>query len=160
MMQQSLLKPVAVATLIAGTLDILGAFFFASRAGVGPVGVLHFVASGPLGDLQNPDAAHAVFGLLVHYGIMTCMVAAYMLAATGLTFLARHPLVAGPSYGLLLWLIMYGIVRPARWPQLSLPTDPVKFADQWFCHLVLVGLPIALVARRYLGARTYRLARA
>lgn len=159
-MQHSLLKPIVVATLIAGTLDILAAFFFAGRAGVGPVGVLHFVASGPLGDLENPGAVQAIIGLLVHYGIMTCMAAAYMLAATRLPFLTRHPLIAGPSYGLLLWLIMYGVVRPARWPQLSLPTDPAKFADQWFCHLILVGLPIALVARRYLGARTYRLARA
>ncbi len=152
-MPQSLLKPIVIATLIAGTLDILAAFFFAGRAGVGPVGVLHFVASGPFGDRPDAGAGFAAAGLAVHYAIMFCMVAAYMIAATRLPLLNRYWVVAGLAYGLLLWLIMYGVVRPARWPQMSLTTDPWKIADQWFCHLILVGLPIAWVARRNLGPR-------
>ena len=150
-----MLKPIIIATAIAGTLDILAAFFFAGQAGIGPVSVLHFVASGPLGDLAAPGVGFAAAGLAVHYAIMACMVAAYMIAASRLPLLLRHPLLAGPGYGLLLWLIMYGVVRPLRWPSMSLPTDPAVFADQWFCHLILVGLPIALVARRYLARPVY-----
>lgn len=153
-----MLKPIVVATAIAGTLDILAAFFFAGQAGIGPVQVLNFVASGPLGDPVAPGTGFAAAGLAVHYAIMTCMAAAYMAAASRLPALLRRPIAAGLGYGLLLWLIMYGVVRPLRWPALSLPTDPATFADQWFCHLVLVGLPIALVARRYL-ARPVFLAR-
>lgn len=153
-----MLKPIVVATAIAGTLDLVAAFFFAGRAGIGPVQVLHFVASGPFGDPVAPGAGFAAAGLGVHYAIMTCMAAGYMTAASRLRGLLRHPVPAGLGYGLLLWLVMYGVIRPLRWPALSLPTDPATFADQWFCHLILVGLPIALVARRYL-ARPVFLAR-
>lgn len=148
-----MLKPIVIATAIAGTLDILAAFFFAGQAGITPVGVLNFVASGPFGDNAAPGPGFAAAGLFVHYAIMTCMVMAYMLIASRTPFLLRHPVVSGLGYGLILWLIMYGVVRPARWPSMSLPTDPAKFADQWFCHLILVGLPIAFVARHYLRRR-------
>lgn len=153
-----MLKPIVIATAIAGTLDIFAAFFFAGQAGIGPVQVLHFVASGPFGDPVAPGAGFAAAGLAVHFAIMTCMAATYMIAASRLPALLRHPIPAGLGYGLLLWLVMYGVVRPMRWPTMSLPTDPAKFADQWFCHLILVGLPIALVARHYL-ARPVFLAR-
>ena len=146
-----MLKPIVVATAIAGTLDILAAFFFAGQAGSGPERVLHVVASGPLGDTAAPGAGFAAAGLAVHFAIMACMAAAYMVVAQRRRWLLRHPTLAGLGYGLLLWLIMYGVVRPSRWPQLSLPTDPAQIAEQWFCHLLLVGLPIALVARRYLA---------
>lgn len=155
-----MLKPIVIATAIAGTLDILAAFAFAGQAGTGPLQVLHFVASGPFGDrVAAPGAGFAAAGLAVHYAIMACMVAAYLILASRLPVLLRHPVPAGLGYGLLLWLIMYGVVRPMRWPTMSLPTDPAKFAEQWFCHLILVGLPIALVARRYLARPVY-LARA
>jgi hypothetical protein len=49
-----MLKPILVATGIAGTLDILSAFVFAGMAGMGPINVLQFVASGPLGDARSP----------------------------------------------------------------------------------------------------------
>lgn len=146
-----MLKPILIATAIAGTLDLLAAFFFAGQSGVGPVAVLHFVASGPFGDPVAPGADFAMAGALVHYGIMFVMAAAFMLAAVRLPLLLRLPVAAGLGYGLLLWLIMYGVVLPARWPRLTLPTDPAKIAEQWFCHLILVGIPIALVARRYLA---------
>lgn len=151
-------KPIVIATAIAGTFDILAAFFFAGQAGIGPVQVLHFVASGPFGDRVAPGAGFAAAGLAVHYAIMAGMAATYMIVASRLPLLLRHPVPAGLGYGLLLWLVMYGLVRPLRWPSMSLPTDPGQFADQWFCHLILVGLPIALVARRYL-ARPVFLAR-
>ena len=148
-----MLKPWLLGTAIAGTLDLVSAFVFAGMAGMTPGAVLTFVASGPFGDQPDAGAGFAAAGLAVHYAIMFCMVTAYMIAATRLPLLNRYWVVAGLAYGLLLWLIMYGVVRPARWPQMSLTTDPWKIADQWFCHLILVGLPIAWVARRHLGPR-------
>lgn len=150
-----MLKPIAIATVIAGTLDILAAFFFAGQGGIGPARVLHFVASGPFGEPATAGVGFAAAGLAVHYAIMTCMVAAYMIAASRVPLLLRHPVAAGLGYGLILWLIMYGVVRPMRWSSMSLPTDPADIAEQWFCHLILVGLPIALVARHYLARPVY-----
>jgi hypothetical protein len=146
-----MLKPIVIATLIAGTLDILSAFVFASLAGMGPVGVLKFVASGPFGNAPTEGSGWALVGLAVHFAIMACMAAAYMLIAPRIPLLMRHPIPAGIAYGLLLWLIMYWVVRPLRWPDMSLPHTLYGIANALFSHCILVGIPIALVASRYFG---------
>jgi hypothetical protein len=144
-----MLRPIALATLIAGTLDIISAFVFAGMAGMSPTGVLVFVASGPFGAAPTATMGWAVVGLLVHFAIMACMAAAYMIAAPRLPALLRHPIVAGIAYGVLLWVIMYWIVRPLRWPEMPLPHTAWGIGNALFSHCILVGIPIALVARRY-----------
>jgi hypothetical protein len=86
---------------------------------------------------------------------MACMAGAYMLIAERRPALRRHPVVAGLLYGLLLWAIMYWIVRPWRWPAMWLPAAygalPIgriawNIGNQLFSHCILVGLPIAFIA--------------
>ncbi|WP_380873875.1 hypothetical protein ACFB49_44340 [Sphingomonas sp. DBB INV C78] len=151
-----MLKPIVLGTLIAGTLDLLSAFVFAGMAGMAPVPVLQFVASGPFGDAPTATAGWAVVGTLVHYGIMACMVAAYMLVAPRIPALLRHPIPAGLAYGVLLWLIMYWLVRPMRWPDMPLPHTLWGISNQLFSHCILVGLPIALIAARHFGSHARR----
>jgi hypothetical protein len=153
-MPRSILKPIVVATLVAGTLDIISAFVFAGMAGATPFGVLRYVASGPFGESVRPTPGWAAIGLIVHFAIMACMAAAYMLAAPRIPALLRHPLVAGLLYGLLLWGIMYWIVKPLRWPDAPLPHKLWPIANQLFSHCILTGIPIALIARRYLHRRS------
>lgn len=141
-------RPFIIATIAAGTLDILSAFAFAGLAGIGPVAVLKYVASGPFGDGALVGPAWAAVGLAVHFAIMAVMVAAYMLTASRNPWLVRHPLVAGIAYGVLLWLVMYWIVKPLRWPEAPLPHTLSGIANALFSHCVLVGLPIALIASR------------
>jgi hypothetical protein len=148
-----MLKPILMATLVAGTLDILSAFVFAGMAGMTPEGVLTYVASGPLGDgVRGGAPGWAAAGLAVHFGIMACMVAAYFLVAARARVLVRHPVVAGVLYGLLLWLIMYWLVKPLRWPDAPLPHTAWGIGNALFSHCLLVGLPIALLAARYFRA--------
>ena len=146
-----MLKPILVATLVAGTLDILSAFVFAGLSGATPVGVLRYVASGPFGEAPTPTIGWAAVGLAVHFAIMAAMASAYMLIAPRIPALLRHPIPAGLAYGLLLWLIMYWVVKPLRWPDAPLPHTLYAVANQLFSHCILVGLPIALIAARYLG---------
>lgn len=144
-----MLRPVVVATLVAGTLDILSAFVFAGIAGMTPMGVLQFVASGPFGDAPTATPGWAAVGLAVHFAIMACMVTAYMIVAPRFSALLRHPIVAGLAYGVLLWIIMYWIVRPLRFPEIPLPHTLYGIANQLFSHCILVGIPIALIAARH-----------
>ena len=81
------------------------------------------------------------------------MAAVYMVAARRLPALLRHPIVAGLAYGFLLWIVMYWIVKPLRWPEAPLPGSAWSIGNQLFSHCILVGLPIALIARRYLRRR-------
>jgi len=159
-MARSLLRPILVATLVAGTLDILSAFVFAGMAGATVGGVLRYVASGPFGDaVREGGAGWAAIGLGVHYAIMFCMCAAYMIAATRIPALLRHPVVAGLLYGLLLWAIMYYLVKPLRWPGANLPHEAANplwsIGNQLFSHCILVGLPIALIAARHFRRRPF-----
>ena len=143
-----MLRALLKATLVAGTLDILSAFLFASLAGIGPVAVLAYVASGPFGDAALHGGGWALAGLLVHFAIMTCMAGAYLAMAPRFPALLRHPVLAGLAYGVLLWLLMYWVVKPLRWPNAPLPHTLYGVANALFSHCILVGLPIALIASR------------
>lgn len=144
-----MLRPIVVATVIAGTLDILSAFVFAGMSGMKPLGVLRFVASGPFGAAPTPTAGWAAIGLAVHFAIMAGMASAYVVAASRIPVLLRHPVPAGLAYGFLLWLLMYWVVLPLRFG-MPLPNTLWGIANALFSHCILVGIPIALVARRYL----------
>ena len=63
-------------------------------------------------------------------------------------FVRRHPLPAALAYGFILWLVMYGLVLPLRFGMPFPSPKPRALAFQWFAHLILVGLPFGLVARR------------
>ncbi|HEX8241146.1 MAG TPA: hypothetical protein VF574_15535 [Allosphingosinicella sp.] len=149
-----MLRPVLLATLVAGTLDILSAFVFAGMAGMTPGGVLTYVASGPFGDgVRGGGPLWAAIGLTVHFAIMACMAAAYFLAARRIPALVSNPVPAGLAYGVLLWLIMYWAVKPLRWPDAPLPHTAWGIGNALFSHCILVGLPIALIAARHLRRR-------
>ena len=151
-----MIRKIALATLVAGMLDIMSAFYFAGRAGKSPADVLHFVASGPFGDQALHGTSWAILGLAVHFTLMATMVSAYIAFAPHFPALYNKPWLAGLLYGLLLWGIMYWIVRPLRWPAMALPAawdglPPGKIAysigNALFSHCILVGLPIAYIAR-------------
>lgn len=141
---------------IAGTLDLLSAFLFGGMAGQSPLRVLQGVAAGPFGNAMfDRGAAGALAGACVHYAIMTAMVAAYVLAARRRPPLVRHPVSWGALYGFGLYLVMYWIVLPLRWPDLFPKTAPWPVANALFSHLVCVGIPIGLVTARFLGRRSW-----
>lgn len=155
-MARRTLRHVLLATLVAGTLDILSAFVFAGMAGASVGQVLRYVASGPFGDTVREDGAGwAAAGLGVHFAIMFAMCGAYMLIAPRMPALLRHPLPAGLAYGLLLWGSMYYLVKALRWPKAILPHESAEplwaIGNQLFSHCILVGIPIALIASRYLS---------
>jgi hypothetical protein len=152
MVRGSFARAIIIATLVAGTLDILSAFVFAGMAGATPGGVLRYVASGPFGNaVRQGGAGWAAIGLTVHFAIMACMAAAYFIVAERVAALVRHPIVAGLVYGLILWGIMYWIVKPLRWPEAPLPGTLWGIGNALFSHCILVGIPIALIASRYFG---------
>ena len=137
-------RTITLATLVAGTLDILSAFVFSGAV----MGVLQTVASGPFGNDIAEGPAGALLGLLVHFAIMAVMVAVYVLAARRIAALNRYWPVSGLLYGVALWLVMYWLVLPLRFASYQTPHEPLAIAKQLFSHCICVGLPIAFVARR------------
>jgi hypothetical protein len=141
-------RRIALATLIAGTLDIAAASLMAMLAGGRPDGMLRFVASGPFADAKQWGAGGAALGLAVHFALMAVMATVYILAADRLPQLKARWLAAGIGYGLATWVVMNLVVLPLRWPALFPHLDLTSVATSLFCHIVLVGIPIAWVAAR------------
>ncbi|MBO9622614.1 MAG: hypothetical protein J7500_07870 [Sphingomonas sp.] len=142
-----LARRIAVATLVAGTLDIAMAAIDTAAAGRPIANMLRAVASGPFPAARTWGAAGAATGLLVHFAIMAVMATVFLFAHARIARVRAHPLLAGALYGVVLWLVMYGLVLPLRFGAPFPSTEPVELAKQLFAHIVLVGLSFGLVAR-------------
>jgi len=59
------------------------------------------------------------------------------------------PLRAALAYGILTYAVMNLVVVPLRFPA-AWPPSTLSVSTQLFAHVVLVGLPTALIARHYL----------
>lgn len=141
-------RRILVATLVAGTLDIAAAAVLAGIAGRTPDKMLRGVASGPFPDATHWGAGGAALGLAVHFVIMAAMAAVFVLAADRMPALKTRWLAAGIGYGVATWAVMNLVVLPMRWPAIFPHLDVQSVATALFCHIVLVGLPIARIAAR------------
>ncbi|MES2137509.1 MAG: hypothetical protein V4502_10690 [Pseudomonadota bacterium] len=148
-----MLRPIAIATAISGTLDILLAMILTIAFGREIGNMLRFVASGPFPAATNMGSAGAALGLLVHFSLMAIMAAAFMLTARWRPQLANTPLLTGLGFGLITYFAMNWLIVPLRFGT-PLPPKTLSIATQLFAHIVLVGIPMAYVAVRYLRPRS------
>jgi hypothetical protein len=137
--------------LVAGTLDIVYAcVFWGLKRGVPAQRILQSVAAGLLGKASfEGGRATAALGLGLHFFIALSMSVTYYLVARRWPLLRERPLLCGVGYGLLLYAIMNYVVLPlsaagpgtkdALWITLSIAV-----------HALLIGVPIAVFARRAL----------
>ncbi|WP_343519918.1 hypothetical protein [Sphingomonas sp.] len=137
---------IVMATLVAGTLDILAAIGLTLAFGRKVEAMLRYVASGPFPDAKNWGATGAAAGLAVHFVLMAIMAAIFVLAADRMPQLKEKPILWGVIYGLVTYVAMNLVVVPLRFG--TFPVSAMGIATQLFCHIVLVGIPIALIARR------------
>ena len=153
-MARSAVRPILLATLVAGTLDILAATGLTLYYGQREVAdMLRFVASGPFPGATGWGGAGAALGLAVHFALMAIMAAAYILFAARRPALRSRPLLWGTVYGLVTYVAMNLVVVPLRFGT-PLPPSTRSIVTQLFCHIVLVGIPIALIAARHLRSRS------
>jgi uncharacterized membrane protein YagU involved in acid resistance len=134
--------------LVAGTLDILGAMALTALNGGPPLRAVRSVASGWVGTRAYEGGAEMIaLGFATHFAIATLMATAYVVVATRVRDLVRRPWRWGALYGLAMYAVMYLVVLPLRWPALFPSFELERVAGQLFCHVFLVGIPIALIAR-------------
>ena len=144
----SISKRIGVATALAGTLDILAAIGLTLYYGKRTVTqMLTGVASGPFPNASGWGDAAAAVGLAVHFVLMAIMAAVFVLAADRMPALKRSPQLWGLLYGLATYVVMNLIVVPWRFPA-AWPPSTAGIVTQLACHIFLVGIPIALIARK------------
>jgi len=148
-MQRSIVKPIVLATLLCGTLDILLAIILTVSRGKDVGNMLRFVGSGPFPSATDMGSAGAVLGLAVHFGLMAIMVAVFVVSARAIPRLLDNPWVSGLLYGLITYGVLDLIVVPLRFPA-AWPPSTLSIATQLFAHIALVGWPTAFITRKYL----------
>lgn len=142
--------------LAVGVLDIAEAFaFWWMRSGVSPSRILQSVASGLIGaEAYKGGWATAALGLLLHFLIAFIIAAVYYAASLRLPSLITRAVVCGLVYGVAVYFVMNYVVLPlSAFPQRPGPFSLAPFLNGVIGHALLVGLPVALFARRSARAR-------
>jgi hypothetical protein len=146
------MQAIAVGGLAVAVLDAVDALVAYKLAfGMSPLAIYQFVASGLLGQAAYAGGVPAaLLGLLVHFLVAFTAAAVFVLASERLPRLRREAVAWGLGYGVVVFLVMGFVVIPLSRIPPSTPTLPLLL-NGLIAHALLVGLPIALAARRYLG---------
>lgn len=137
--------------LICGVLDIAYAFALYGARGVPPLRLLQGIARGLIGPAAlRGGGATALLGLLLHFTIAFGAAVTYCLASRKLTWMIRRAFYSGLFFGVAVYLFMNFVVIPLsaihRWPVIGM-----LFVVNLVEHMLIVGLPIALAARKFMG---------
>ncbi len=139
------LRP-GTAILLAGVAAGVGDTLLAmAMHGVGPAVVYRAVAAGLIGRdaALGGGLATAGLGLLLHFFIATTAAACYVAASARVRALAAHAVPCGLAFGVAVYFFMKDVVVPLS------AARPIGFTWAGLAgHAVLVGLPIAVIARR------------
>ena len=143
-------QPIFWGSLIAGTLDICAACLTAwLRAGLGPIRLCQFVASGLLGPAAfDGGVKTALLGLALHFLIATIWTIVFYLASRKFLFLVERPVQFGLIYGIAVYLFMNFVVIPLS----RITPRPATITGRTIGLLTImfcIGLPISLIVRRF-----------
>jgi hypothetical protein len=146
-----MLRPIAIATAVAGALDILWAMILTMTVGKGDIpAMLRLVASGPFGDAAKDwGTGGALLGLLVHFTLMAIMATIFVMFVRARPQLLDTPWLTALGFGLITYFAMNWVVVPLRFGT-PLPPKPLSIATQLFAHLVLVAIPFVFITARTL----------
>lgn len=147
---KSAIKTILWSGLIAGVLDsIAGVIVYYFYFDLNPLQVLQFIASGVHGPSAiNGGTRMVLEGLFYHFLIAYVCAIIYFFAYPKIGLLRKFIAPAGLLFGLGIWLVMNLIVLP----QSNIPKSPFDaglaiIGMVW--HMILVGLPIAVITSNY-----------
>lgn len=134
--------------LIVGVLDAFDAMIFSGLRGVSPGRVWQFVAGGLLGRSSfNGGMKTVVLGVMIHFLIAFILAVIFYGASLYFPVLVRRAVLWGLIYGAAVYVVMRYVVTPlSAAPPLSFSV--ASLINGVVGHALLVGLPIALIARR------------
>jgi hypothetical protein len=141
-------RAILIAGLIVGVLDISSAFVIWWQRGLLPRRGLQGIAAGLMGaNSFNGGLVTAGLGLALHFFVAFVVVSIFYLASRKIEFLTLHPVASGVLYGIGVYIVMYWFVLPRAFPTFRhrLWNELLAVA----IHISLIGLPCALIVRRY-----------
>jgi hypothetical protein len=145
-------RAIVAGGLAAAVLDAVDALVAYKLAyGMSPGVIYQFVASGLLGKAAYAGGAAAVLlGVAVHLLVAFTAATVFVVASERLPGLRRDAVGWGLAFGVAVYGVMTFVVIPLSRIGPSLPSVSL-LANGVLGHAFLVGLPIALAARSFLG---------
>ena len=135
--------------LLCGVLDITAALVVYGTMGAKPLRLLQGIAGGLLGPRTYAGGiATALLGLLCHFVIAFSAAAVFVAASRVAPFLVRQAVLSGVLYGIAVYFFMNRVVVPLS-AAAKFPFSFKMMVIGVVIHIFCVGLPIALVARRF-----------
>jgi hypothetical protein len=89
----------------------------------------------------------AGLGLALHFFVAFAVVSVFYVASRKIDFLTIHPVASGVLYGIGVYIVMYWFVLPTAFPTFRHRVWNELLAVA--IHISLIGLPCALIVRRY-----------
>ncbi|MES2072568.1 MAG: DUF1440 domain-containing protein [Pseudomonadota bacterium] len=153
--RRNIIQTALLACLVAGTLDITGAIVTSAMHGVPALRIVQSVASGLLGkDAYTGGFSTAALGLALHFCMMLAFAFAFIWAYGRSVFIRTHAVWLGVVYGVAVYAWMNAVVLPLSAFPHHMKYDPAFLATGILTHILCVGLPIALVTKKYFKYNT------
>ncbi len=149
--EPSAIKTIALATLVAGTLDIIAAVVnYYIGGGREPIKIFYFISSGVFGykEALAGGKLMAIYGLLFHYILAFIFSFFLFIVYPYLKKLLKNSIIIGLLYGLFVWVVMNKIVLPLS----NTPKMPFNWNNAIIAMLILMfmlGLPMALIMDKH-----------
>jgi len=144
------IKTIVWSGLIAGILDsIAGVIVYYIYFDLNPLQVLQFIAAGVYGpEAIDGGISMILAGTLFHFLIAYVVAVIYFIAYPKIKVLSKNKTVMGLIYGAGIWLIMNLLILPSsNIPKAPFDAGLAVVGVAW--HMILVGLPIALITANY-----------
>lgn len=146
----SAVRTILTGGIVAGMLDSAAAsvvFYF--KLGLNPAQVMQYIASAIYGaEAFSGGASTVVIGTLLHFLISIIIAAVYFYLYPVISPLRKWPVISGLLLGIAIWLFMNLVIIPfSKIQPTPFELSAVVISVIW--HMVLVGLPIALITKRH-----------
>ncbi|MGE0588366.1 MAG: hypothetical protein AB7O48_07300 [Cyclobacteriaceae bacterium] len=150
-MNKDTLKLILKAGLITGTLDGLSASIqYVIATGNNPILVFQYISSAVFGqDAFASAGAYGPLGILFHYVIATGWSTLFIMAYPRVSLLRGNVAVTAVIYGIFVWCMMNLVVVPMT----RIPARPFNVSSAAIAALILIvaiGLPLAIIGKKYL----------
>ena len=143
------LRAIIAGGLTAGVMDCLAATINAGLKGVSFSRVWQYVASGALGPASyNYGSGSVALGLFFHFLIAFTATAVFYFLSRWYPILTEKPLFFGPLYGIVVYFFMGYLVVPLSLVA-KIPFSVSGMIIGLCIHVVCIGLPIALITRKF-----------
>ncbi len=137
--------------LSVGVLDGLAAVTLTILYGRSPSRMFQSIASGLIGSASYQGGwATTLLGVSLHFLIAFIWATIYYGGSLKIPSLTLRPFICGPLYGVVVYFAMQMIVLPLsaiRKPPFTF-AQPLQMLQGIIVHILFVGLPIAISARR------------